>query len=303
MSVFSVSLETRSSYLRGAVLVLFAGLFWSFTGLMMRSAPTADGWQYLSYRALGTVVAIPLWGLLRDHGSMISRLKATGWLGVPASLLVSVSSTGFILSMKQTTVANALFLTSTAPLISMALGALVLREIPTRLGVLAILAGVGGVLVMVQGAVEEGALFGNAMALMAAAGFAMQTICLRLGKGRDFSALVFAQSLVTMTIGLGVTLYLGNPPVSAWTDLLFGFVNGFALMSVGSTLYVMGSKYVPAATLAVLAQTEMIFGPVWVWLAFGEKPSQASLVGGAIITAAILLMAWSGARDNRVAHP
>ena len=45
----------------------------------------------------------------------------------------------------------------------------------------------------------------------------------------------------------------------------------------------------------VLAQTETIFGPIWVWLAFGETPASATLIGGAIILAAVVSMAASGA--------
>lgn len=304
MSALSAPTPSHAAhYLKGAALVLLAGLMWSFTGLMLRSAPTADGWQYMAYRALGTVVAMLLWDRLRDGRPMLARLKGMGWLGVPSGALVTVSAMGFILAMHETTIANALFLTSTAPLFSMALGAILLREIPTRLGVVAIVIGMSGVLVMVQGAVADGALFGNLMALMSAVAFALQTICLRLGKGRDFSLLVLAHASLTLTVGLGVTLFLGHAPVSAWSDLLAGFINGFAFMSIGSTLYVLGSKHVHAATLAVLAQTEMIFGPIWVWLAFGERPSQATLLGGFVILVAILLMAWSGARASRMPHP
>jgi hypothetical protein len=41
----------------------------------------------------------------------------------------------------------------------------------------------------------------------------------------------------------------------------------------------------------VLAQTETIFGPVWVWLVFGEQPAAPTLIGGAVIFVAVVSMA------------
>ena len=42
---------------------------------------------------------------------------------------------------------------------------------------------------------------------------------------------------------------------------------------------------------------EVVLGPLWVWLAYAERPSTSSLVGGAIVTAAIVVQAT--ARDLR----
>jgi len=52
---------------------------------------------------------------------------------------------------------------------------------------------------------------------------------------------------------------------------------------------------VPAAGQTVLAQTETIFGPIWVWLAFGETPAATTLIGGVIIFVAVISMAAAGA--------
>ena len=58
-------------------------------------------------------------------------------------------------------------------------------------------------------------------------------------------------------------------------------------MGLGFALFLRGAPHVrPAQT--VLAQTETIFGPIWVWLAFGETPASATLIGGAIILAAVV---------------
>ena len=46
-------------------------------------------------------------------------------------------------------------------------------------------------------------------------------------------------------------------------------------MGLGFACFLRGAPRVPAAAQTVLAQTETIFGPVWVWLAFSEVPAAA----------------------------
>jgi len=76
---------------------------------------------------------------------------------------------------------------------------------------------------------------------------------------------------------------------------LSGFGAGFLLMGLGLTLFMRGAPLVPAVGQTMLAQTETIFGPIWVWLLFGETPAATTLIGGAVILAAVVAMALAGA--------
>jgi drug/metabolite transporter (DMT)-like permease len=52
-------------------------------------------------------------------------------------------------------------------------------------------------------------------------------------------------------------------------------------------LYTTGARRIPVAEAALIAVLESVLGPVWVWLAIGENPGLPSLVGGAIVLAAL----------------
>jgi drug/metabolite transporter (DMT)-like permease len=41
---------------------------------------------------------------------------------------------------------------------------------------------------------------------------------------------------------------------------------------------------------------DIVLGPLWVWLAFGENPGTAALLGGGLILAAVVWYMWSGLR-------
>ena len=57
---------------------------------------------------------------------------------------------------------------------------------------------------------------------------------------------------------------------------------------------------VPAAELTLLSMTEVLLGPLWVWLFIGETASFFTLVGGAILMLAIAGNAISGLRRKPV---
>ena len=46
-----------------------------------------------------------------------------------------------------------------------------------------------------------------------------------------------------------------------------------------------GPRYIPAPEVSLLSLLEAVIGPVWVWLALGEKPEPATLIGGGFIIA------------------
>ena len=53
-------------------------------------------------------------------------------------------------------------------------------------------------------------------------------------------------------------------------------------------LIFLGARYVPAAQVGLIGLIEMICAPIWVWLAVGEVPAAATLIGGLIIFSAII---------------
>ena len=74
------------------------------------------------------------------------------------------------------------------------------------------------------------------------------------------------------------------------------------IVATGLILYSLGAKYLPSAELALLSLMEVVGGVVWVWLPFfgiNEVPSLTVIVGGSIITFAVLLHGI-GARRKRV---
>lgn len=110
-----------------------------------------------------------------------------------------------------------------------------------------------------------------------------------------FLAGVFAivtTSLVCFGSGYGLSI-----PAN---DIAIALAMGVFQVGLGLTVFTIGSKVVPAAELALLSMTEVLLGPLWVWLVLGETASAFTLGGGAILMFAIAGNALSGLRRKPV---
>lgn len=296
MRVGETSVAFRSDFFVGALCIASAGLSWSLTGIFLRLAPHLDSWQFLVWRSFGVACAFAILAGARGTGSLPKRFVAMGFPGVAVVLLLSLASITFIVAMKSTTVANALFLSSCSPLLAAAFGYGLLGEKLSLQQAAAIGLGFVGLVVIVGGGMEAGRLAGNVNALLTAVGFAGASVAMRHGPRRDYTPAVLGYGAAVFLFAAAICAARGVSIVDPPLEMLAAFAAGVIAMGVGFALFLRGAPKVPAAAQTVLAQTETIFGPIWVWLAFDEQPAFATLVGGAVILVAVVSMAVSGAR-------
>ena len=81
-----------------------------------------------------------------------------------------------------------------------------------------------------------------------------------------------------------------------FTSFTYNVFHRIFQVGAGLILYTLGSKVVPSAELALLAMTEVVFGPFWVWLFLGETIGGFTLLGGGVLLLAITGNALSGLR-------
>ena len=287
------------AYWVGALLALLAGTMWSFGGITVRFAPDADPWQYLIWRSVGLFAAIEAWSLLQGAGPLIGRFLAGGLLGWAAACCLSFAAISFVFALKETSIANAIFLASVTPLISMVLARFILGERMTGPTIIAIALGLAGLAVMVSGVGQDGqrsSWLGNLGALASSVCFALYSICVRLAPGRDFRPSMSGLALVTFSICLLVTLVQGRTLVPPRQDIAMAVLHGAVFIGIGVACFNAAASQIPAVGLTVLAQTETILSPVWAYLILNETPSVVTLSGGALILAGVLISALFGPR-------
>ena len=282
--------------LRGYALVFFAGVLWSTVGLGIRLIDEAQVWQILFYRSISMSLLLFIVIRLRTGRSPIALALRMGWPGVIGGLSLVSAYTGGIYSVQTTSVANAMMLFASAPLMAAILGRLILRESVRPATWVAIAVASIGIAIMVWDKSSGSGLRGNLAAIGSALGFACFTITLRWGKATEMMPAVFLSGLFAIVIMGAICLVLGLGFALSPNDTGISLGMGVFQVGAGLILYTIGSKTVPAAELTLLSLAEVVLGPVWVWLVLGETATPNTLIGGAVLLTAIAGNALSGAR-------
>jgi drug/metabolite transporter (DMT)-like permease len=139
---------------------------------------------------------------------------------------------------------------------------------------------------MVVGSFDAGAM-AVLLPVVMTASFAIVIVIAR--HRRDVSmmpATCASQALVVVVVAPFASL--GSVTASDWKIFV---ALGVFQMGLGLALLTVGARLLPPAEVALLSLLEVVLGPLWVWLAYSETPGTATLVGGAVITAAIVVQA------------
>ena len=296
MTTHHQALPAIQGHRYGVAFVLAAGVLWSTVGLGIRLIEDAVVWQILLYRSVSLSLFLYIVLRLRSRESPFAQIRRVGFPAVIAALSLVAAYAGGIYSIQVTSVANAMLLFATAPFIAAVLGWIALRE-PVRIATwTAIGVAIAGIAIMVADRSGSVVLKGSLAALGSALGFAIFTVALRWGRSGEMLPSVFLSGLFAIAITLGICLFLGLPLTLSTRDGSIAMGMGVFQVGAGLILYTLGSRSLPAAELALLSLAEVLLGPLWVWLVLGETASVNTLVGGAILLAAIAGNAISGKR-------
>ena len=144
---------------------------------------------------------------------------------------------------------------------------------------------------MTAGQLQASGGLGNLYALTSALGFAVMTISLRSRPGIDMLPTILHASLLASVFSALVILFTNQSFSLIPIDLGYSVSLGVFQIGLGFLLFTQGAKHLPAAELSLLSLTEIIVGPLLVWLVIHEIPNTSTLIGGAIIISAIMVVA------------
>lgn len=283
----------------GFLLVFLSALCWSFGGAIARFVEAGDSWTVVFWRSFWAAAFLIGFMLWRDGAGGTMRLfRGMGLPGVAVACCFAVASTSFVVALGYTTVANILLMQAGVPLIAALIAWVLFRERvskPTWLAIAAVIFGVG---IMVSDSLTGSVSpVGDGLALLIAIAFSIATVITRR----------FAHVRMTPATCLGTVIaaVFAATQTSAFTasasDMGFLFVFGALNLGLGLAFFASGARMIPAAYAALLGTFETLLGPVWVWLVHNEVPSGRTILGGAVVFAA--LMVHIGLEFRRMARP
>lgn len=269
---------------RGRLFVALAAVAWSSAGLFQRELSVSTATQ-VAGRAVFAAVGLFAYVALSERGSVVQAFRAIGRGGIAIVLLLALSSGSFLVALNHASVANVLFFQALAPILAAAMGSF-LGDPVSRRTWLAMAIAVGGVAVMVGGPGRP-SLLGQGLSLVVSISFAATLVITR--HRRDVS--MAPATCLSQLLVLAVAAPFIAPGAAGALDVTLLAALGITQIGLGFVFLTIGGRLIPAGEVALITLLEIVLGPLWVWVFLGERPSTATLLGGAIVLGAVLIEA------------
>ena len=278
---------------KGIIITVLGVLFLIPDSLLVRlitATPLAICfWRGLLGGSLLLIIYL-IYGLLsKDNKRLDFTLKE-----ILIILCIALSTICFVLSVNYTTVANTLFLLSTAPFFSIFLSYFLLGEKIRLKDLCASLIALIGVFIISLGsqvsnntlATSLGDIFGIGIAIFTA-------LVLTLARHGSSKLVIRSNAIGMYAVALFVLPFVKNFSVEQET-VLYLLILCLICVPIGSLLILTGPKYISASEVSLIILLQVILAPILAWLILKEYPGLSSLVGGIFVISALLIVNLKG---------
>jgi drug/metabolite transporter (DMT)-like permease len=282
----------KSARRRGVLLVLVATALWSLAGVFARLVSHLDVWTVLGWRALLGSASISVVGLIEWRAGRLNEPFAFGRLSPVIALLAMIAISAYTASVMTTTIADVMVIYATLPFAAAAIGYLVNREPVSGRTLVASVIALAGIVVIFATGLGSGRILGQGLSALMTLAFAAMVVLQRRQPGASMTVINAVGAFGSGLLGL-----INSPhPALGLYDFGVLFVFGLTTIGLAFVLFMEGAKLIPSAEAGLISLLDVVLGPVWVFLAFGENPGAATMLGGVIVLAAAI---WRMAPDLR----
>ena len=289
-------------YWRGVGIALLAAVSWGIMSPLVKLLDAAgiSLMSAMTVRALLTAAVMGPWLLCTRGKAVFSQpRRVMRYYLLSGVLTVVCAGCGYLMSLAYLSVAEAMIIHYSFPLVTLAGSLWVTREAPTKLQLLAAALIIAGVFAGLGGGSRFAGLSlpGVLWGALAVAGISGQTLIARraaLGGVQDQASLLFFSHLFGgLLVFAGKSVFLGWADLSLLTPYLSLLLVLQALCGslIGYGLFYVSLKYIPAGVASLLCTLEMVVAVVLTAVMLGQTPTLHETAGCAIIIAAIVCAA------------
>jgi len=265
--------------------MVVAPVLWSSAGVVTRHIERAEALEQVFWRSLFAFAFVAV-ALVFLRANPFKAVRAAGLAGLFSGAMWAVMFTAFVIALSMTTTANTLVTMSISPLLTALCAWLLLSDpIPPRAWVAAAAASAGIAWMFASSIDDAGHVGGMLVALLVPLASALNLVALRASHARvDLVPAVMLGGLLSALVALPLAL----PFNASGKDLVLLSLLGIFQLGLPCMLLVIASRHLLAPELALLGLLEVVLGPLWAWLGAGEVPARATLLGGAVVLAALV---------------
>ena len=268
-------------------MLVLAAVLWSLNGPAVKVLGELPAFGYAMWRSAGAAVAAAAFVLVFGRRAKVATPPRTR-LAV-AAVLYTANTTLLVFAMRAGTAASGILLQYTGPAWVALLGWLIFRRtVGPRTAVALALAGAGVVTMLLGTRVAPAGLAFGLCSGLSYGGLilALDAVGDRLDPARTVLFLNAAAVAVLLPLGVatgGLGLDLGAGTIA----FMLGF--GVVQLAVPYALFQLALRRVGPTRAAIVVLLEPVLNPLWTWLAVSEAPDAATLAGGGLLLAALLI--------------
>ena len=294
-------MTTPQQHRRALLLLICANFLWSIAGVFTRHLDSAKSFEVTFWRSLFCALTLIVWFVYaRGFAGATAYVRASGKPGLISGAMWAIMFTCFMIALTLTSTANTLIVNALSPLFATLLAWAVLKIFVPGRTWMAIAVALFGIIIMFANQAGGGWL-GTMIAFGVPVASAINIVTLKkTGAHVDLAPAVLTGALISCAI----TLPLSLPLAASMKDVTLLAILGIFQLGIPCVMMVRASAHLAAPELALLGLLEVIMGPLWSWLGAGEVPAGSTLVGGAIVLAALVaneLVAKSQPSEKRKA--
>ena len=285
----------KLTHSQAVLLMVAVTLMWSTAGVITRQLEHARSFEVTFWRSFFTLLSLLVILPFFQGRAVFAKIRYGGRSFWVSGVCWSVMFTAFMVALTLTSVANVLVTLALGPLFTALIARIFIgHRIAPRTWAAIVMAGVG-IVYMFAAQVSGGQLAGTLVALcVPLAGAVNWTVTQRAhAQGQDID--LVPAVMVGAFISSVVTLPLAMPLQASGHDIALLALLGLVQLAIPCALSVVCARVLKAPEIALLALLEIIFGILLAWVGANEVPSQAVLMGGALVIGALAvneLLGW-----------
>lgn len=282
-------------HLKGLLMSVFAVVILSPDSVLIRlveeASPEVDSWTVLFWRGLLYAVGVSLLVFMKYGSKTIAEFKNIGKGGLVIGFFSGISTGTFVFAIVYTSIANALVIISTGPIMIAIVAWFLLKEKSSVITWTSMIIVFIGIYIVMSGSFGGKNLVGDFFALITAVMMGFTFTLTRKYKHINMVPVNAIGGLIAALIA-----FLMANQISVPAEVVGYIIAMGAILSISFSLITIAPRYMPAAEVGMIMPLETVLGSLIAWYFISEVPSTNAIIGGTIVIVTLFLHSWYSTR-------
>lgn len=272
-------------------MTIFAVVILSPDSVLIRLVEDAssevDSWTVLFWRGLLYAAGVSLLVFIKYRTKTIAEFKNIGKGGLLIGFFSGISTGTFVFAIVYTSIANALVIISTGPIMIAIVAWFLLKEKSSLFTWTSMIIVFIGIYIVMSGSFGGDSLVGDFFALITAVMMGFTFTLTRKYKDVNMVPVNAIGGLIAALIA-----FLMANKITVPAEVVGYIIAMGAILSISFSLITIAPRFMPAAEVGMIMPLETVLGSLIAWYVINEVPSVNALVGGTIVIVTLFIHSW-----------